>query len=87
MQIGNLELVTKELIKYDSIVIFHHIRPDGDCLGSQFGLRELLRTNFPNKKIYVIGDNKNMFSFLDFKMDDIPTDEILKKISWRDCWC
>ncbi|WP_322949483.1 DHH family phosphoesterase [Mycoplasmopsis cynos] len=79
MQIGNLELVTKELIKYDSIVIFHHIRPDGDCLGSQFGLRELLRTNFPNKKIYVIGDNKNMFSFLDFKMDDIPTDEILKK--------
>ncbi|WP_426461021.1 DHH family phosphoesterase [Mycoplasma hafezii] len=79
MQIGNLELVTKELEKYDSIVIFHHIRPDGDCLGSQFGLKELLETNFPNKKVYAIGDAKGSFPFLDLKMDEIPSDEVLKE--------
>lgn len=79
MKIGNLELVTKELYKYDSIIIFHHIRPDGDCLGSQFALRELLRTNFPDKKVYAIGDAKNSFSFLDFQMDKVPSDEVLKK--------
>ncbi|QNM93480.1 bifunctional oligoribonuclease/PAP phosphatase NrnA [Mycoplasma sp. Pen4] len=78
MVIGNLKLVTDELLKYDSIVIFHHIRPDGDCLGSQFGLAELLRTNFPNKKVYTIGDSKGSFSFLDLKMDEIPGDEVLK---------
>ncbi|WBP84264.1 DHH family phosphoesterase [Mycoplasmopsis edwardii] len=78
MKIGNLELVTKELYKYDSIVIFHHIRPDGDCLGSQFGLKELIKTNFPNKKVYAIGDHKDTFDFLDFTMDKVPSDEILK---------
>ncbi|WLP85651.1 DHH family phosphoesterase [Mycoplasma seminis] len=77
MVIGSLELVTKELYKYDSIVIFHHIRPDGDCLGSQFGLKELIQTNFPNKKVYAIGDAKGSFEFLDIKMDEIPSDEIL----------
>ncbi|SJZ49222.1 DHH family phosphoesterase [Mycoplasmopsis verecunda] len=79
MLIGNKELVTAQLYKYDSIVIFHHIRPDGDCLGSQFGLKELLETNFPNKKVYAIGDAKGSFPFLDIKMDEIPSDEILAK--------
>ncbi|TDV23069.1 phosphoesterase RecJ-like protein [Mycoplasmopsis mustelae] len=79
MQIGNLEIITEQLKKYDHIVIFHHIRPDGDCLGSQFGLRELLKTNFPNKKVYAVGDAKNTFDFLDFKMDSIPNNEILSK--------
>ncbi|MBN4083374.1 bifunctional oligoribonuclease/PAP phosphatase NrnA [Mycoplasma sp. CSL10137] len=79
MKVGNLELVTKEIYKYDSIVIFHHIRPDGDCLGSQFGLKELIKTNFPDKKVYAIGDSKNTYNFLDFTMDQIPDDEILSK--------
>lgn len=77
MQIGSLELVTKELLKYDSIVIFHHIRPDGDCLGSQFGLKKLLEDNFPNKKVYAIGDAKGSFPFLNLQMNEIPSDEIL----------
>ncbi|WP_326495226.1 DHH family phosphoesterase [Mycoplasmopsis felis] len=79
MKTGNLQIITEQLLKYDSIVIFHHIRPDGDCLGSQFGLKELIKTNFPNKKVYAIGDAKNSFDFLDFTMDKIPNDEILKK--------
>ncbi|WP_027121372.1 DHH family phosphoesterase [Mycoplasma leonicaptivi] len=78
MVIGNLELVTKEIYKHNSIVIFHHIRPDGDCLGSQFGLAELIKTNFPDKKVYTIGDSKGIYNFLDFKMDYIPSDEVLK---------
>ena len=32
-----------ELIeKYDSIVIFGHVNPDGDCYGAQVGLREII---------------------------------------------
>ncbi|WP_223658991.1 DHH family phosphoesterase [Mycoplasma tauri] len=70
----------KELIeKYDSIVIFHHVRPDGDCLGSQFGLRELIRENYPNKNVYAIGDNGGSLSFMNFQFDEVPSDEILKK--------
>ncbi|QBF34993.1 bifunctional oligoribonuclease/PAP phosphatase NrnA [Mycoplasmopsis phocirhinis] len=77
---GSWEIAAQKLEQYDSIVIFHHIRPDGDCLGSQFGLRELLRINYPDKKIYAIGDSNGLFSnFLNLDFDEVPTDEILAK--------
>ncbi|MGY6171731.1 DHH family phosphoesterase [Candidatus Mycoplasma pogonae] len=63
--------------QHDHIVIFHHIRPDGDCLGSQFGLGQLIRDNFPNKKIILVGDSKQSFSFLNFKHHSLPSDEFL----------
>ena len=34
---------------YDSIVIFGHIHPDGDCYGSQIGLKEALKMHYPDK--------------------------------------
>lgn len=69
----------KEVRKYNYIVIFHHVRPDGDCLGSQQGLKKWLQIKFPKKKIYAIGSNENLFNFLDFHFDEIPSDEILKE--------
>ncbi|MBU4689932.1 DHH family phosphoesterase [Mycoplasma zalophidermidis] len=77
---GRWQDAAKKIEEYDSIVIFHHVRPDGDCLGSQFGLRELLRENYPNKKVYAIGNSNGLFSnFLNLDFDEIPSDEILKK--------
>lgn len=35
MLIGNSQVAIQAIEKYDNIVVFHHIRPDGDCLGSQ----------------------------------------------------
>ena len=69
----------KEVKKHDYIIIFHHIRPDGDCLGSQQGLKKWLQNKFPEKKIYAVGSNENLFDFLDFRFDEIPSDEILKE--------
>lgn len=67
------------LIKYhQKIFIFHHIRPDGDCLGSQFGLKELILTNFKGKKVKAIGDSKNQHSYLELKHDLRPTLEEIK---------
>lgn len=71
--------IAKKIEGYDSIVIFHHIRPDGDCLGSQFGLKKLILENFSNKKVYAVGDKKGMFPFLNFVHDLIPKKEILQK--------
>lgn len=67
----------EERIKaHKNIVIYHHIRPDGDCLGSQFGMKNLIKVNFPGKTVYTIGDSKGIYSFLEFKMDKLP----LKKL-------
>ncbi|WP_129647302.1 DHH family phosphoesterase [Mycoplasmopsis maculosa] len=79
MVIGKWEDAFNLIEKYDSIVIFHHIRPDGDCLGSQFGLRELLRANYPNKRVYAIGNNNGTLDFMGFDFDEIPNDEVLKE--------
>ncbi|MGZ9762851.1 DHH family phosphoesterase [Mycoplasma sp. 5912] len=79
MRVGNLTDIKNAIEKYDNIVIFHHIRPDGDCLGSQFALKELIQDNFPHKMVYAIGDHQDAFKFMNFEHDLIPNDEILAK--------
>lgn len=61
--------------KYDSIIISRHNRPDLDALGSQLGLKNLILDNFPNKKVYAVGD-MNRPCFLG-EMDEID-DEVYK---------
>lgn len=52
---------------YDHIVILRHTNPDGDALGSSFGLKEILKENLSKeKKIYVVGSEERKGNF--FKM-------------------
>ena len=48
--------------KYDRIVVFRHIKPDFDALGTQLGLATFLKDNFPQKEIHVVGDNHVTFT-------------------------
>ena len=58
--------------KYDAIIIHRHSNPDGDAMGSQIGLKRVLQVNFPDKKIYAVGDDARRFSFMDgSKMDTV----------------
>ena len=38
-----------DIKKYQTIIIHRHTRPDGDALGSQFGLQRALKDNFKDK--------------------------------------
>lgn len=61
--------------KYDVIVIHRHTSPDGDAMGSQIGLKKLIEHNFPDKRVYAVGDDARRFSFMDgSKMDEIGDD-------------
>ena len=66
------EAILAELKAYDTIIIHRHSKPDGDALGSQIGLKHILRENFPEKTVYAVGDDARFFSF----MDDSVMDEI-----------
>lgn len=35
-----------EIKKYNRIIIHRHTNPDGDAIGSQVGMKELLKKNF-----------------------------------------
>jgi len=59
-----MQRILKKIENYDKIIIFGHIRPDGDCLGSQFGLKHLIKESYPEKEVFVVGENSNYVSFL-----------------------
>ncbi len=58
----DIKEVLKQIKKYDRIVIFRHIMPDFDALGSQMGLYTWLKDNFPNKDIHVTGEDHVTFT-------------------------
>lgn len=62
------------LIKaYNTIIIHRHNRPDGDAMGSQLGLKHIIKENWPEKTVYVVGDSSGYLSFMDdCGMDTIP---------------
>lgn len=47
------KLILEKIKEYDRIIIFRHLRPDGDAVGSTKGLRAILRQSFPEKEIYL----------------------------------
>lgn len=49
--------ILNKIKEYDTIIIHRHIRPDGDCIGSQMGLKEIIKQNFKDKKVYAVGDD------------------------------
>ncbi len=58
--------------EFGTIIIHRHAHPDGDAMGSQIGLYYLIKDNFPEKKVYMVGDVATRLPFIDIPMDEIP---------------
>ena len=71
--------IYKEIKKYPNIVIARHIGPDPDALGSQFGLKKLIKEKFPNKNVYAIGAPSSRFKFIGTldKIEEIDKEKTL----------
>ncbi len=48
--------IIEKIEEYDYIAIYRHVNPDFDAFGSQFGMYDIIKTTYPDKKIYVCGD-------------------------------
>ena len=67
------EAILREIQNHDTIIIHRHYRPDGDALGSQFGLKYILEANFPHKTVYAVGDDPGNYRFIGSGiLDEIP---------------
>lgn len=62
--------ILEKIKTYDTIIIHRHQRPDPDALGSQLGLREILRYNFPDKTVLATGSDEPSLGWLS-KMDSV----------------
>ena len=69
------EKVLEQIKAFDRIIIHRHNHPDGDAMGSQIGLRELLRHNYPEKEVLAVGDNTGFFGFMEGADMDEVADE------------
>lgn len=59
--------------KWDTIIIHRHVRPDPDAIGSQCGLKEMIKATFPEKTVYVDGASVDDLAYLD-TMDEVDRD-------------
>lgn len=50
-------LILNKIKEYNKIIISRHIRPDGDCVGSSLGLREIIKETYPEKDVRVISSD------------------------------
>ena len=70
------EQLLQEIRSFDRIIIHRHSNPDGDALGSQIGLKHILRHNFPQKEIFVVGDEARHYSFMEDSVMDVIGDDV-----------
>ncbi len=61
---------------YDRIMIFRHVRNDGDCVGSTKGLKRIIQLTWPEKEVYLI--DKDTAAYLEFMgpEDEDVADEV-----------
>ncbi len=59
-----MQKILNKIKVYDTIIIHGHKRPDGDCYGAQFGLKDIIKQSFPEKKVYVVGQRAGYVDYV-----------------------
>ena len=68
--------ILEKIKEYDTVIIHRHSSPDGDALGSQIGLKNIISESFPEKKVYTVGDNAGRYSFMEGSVMDEIEDSV-----------
>lgn len=66
--------IIKEIKAAKTIILHRHVLPDGDAIGSQLALKELIKLNYPNKEVYAVGTMVDYLQFLG-KMDQVKDEQ------------
>lgn len=71
-----MEAILAKIKEYDRIMIFRHLRNDGDCVGSSKGLKRIIQLTWPDKEVYLIDhDTAQYLEFMGPEDPEVP-DEI-----------
>jgi len=68
--------IFNKIKEYDRIMIFRHVRNDGDCVGATKGLKAILKLTWPEKEVHLI--DHDTAKYLEFMGPEDPevADEI-----------
>ena len=68
-----MEIILQKIKEYDRIMIFRHVRNDGDCVGASKGLKTILKLTWPEKEVYLIDtDTAAYLEFLGPEDEPVP---------------
>ena len=57
--------ILDKIKEYDTILLFRHVRNDGDCVGATKGMKSLITATWPDKKVYIIdGETAQYLAFM-----------------------
>lgn len=65
-----IKQIIKEITNHQIIIIHRHVRADPDALGSQVGLKLMIEDTFPEKHVFVVGEEDPSLYFL-ARMDQV----------------
>lgn len=65
-----IKSIISEIKKFQTIIIHRHVRPDPDAYGSQAALKEIIKHSFPDKNVYITGEEDASLHFL-VRMDEV----------------
>lgn len=70
------EAILNKIKEYDQIMLFRHVRNDGDCVGATKGLKQIIKKTWPEKEVYLI--DQDTAKYLEFMgPEDAPVaDEV-----------
>ena len=67
------EAIQQLILQYPRVIIHRHKNPDGDALGAQLGLKQILTDTYPHKEILAVGDMTPRYAFMvTSPMDEVP---------------
>lgn len=69
-----LNEIWSQIVTFNKIIIHRHVSPDPDALGSQLGLAELIRYNYPQKVVKTVGFTEPSLAWMEV-MDEVSDEE------------
>lgn len=73
----NKQELVKLIEEYETIVVYRHVNPDPDALGSQIGLTNLLKTLYPKKTVLKVGTTVDNLAWLGEMDSDVSSEGAL----------
>ena len=71
-----MRAILQKIKEYDRIMLFRHVRNDGDCVGATKGMKRIIQLTWPEKEVYLIDhDTAKYLEFMGPEDPEVP-DEI-----------
>lgn len=67
--------ILEKIEEFDKIVIFRHVFPDPDSYGSQNGLKSIIESTYPDKKVYLLGEHLEKLGYIGTMDESVVCDK------------